>query len=195
METSRFLNNTEWRTLICRLVLISIMFMLCTGCASMLRIDGPYEGKVIDADTKQPIEGAVVHGSWYKVQLGGAHEYYDSFEVLTDKNGEFKIPGKGLLVLSEIEGMTLTIFKAGYKQWTPNLWSGLKEGKWKHDEIIWNGNKGTFTLLKMTMDERRNRIIDFPGFEPANKDRLLRLESNKENKEIGRSSNTLFPVE
>lgn len=161
----------------------------------MLRIDGPYEGKVIDAETKQPVEGVVVHGSWYKVQLGGAHEYYDSYEVLTDKRVKFKIPGKGLLVLSEIEGMNLVIFKAGYKQWTLNLWSGLKEGKWQNEEVVWNGNKGTFKLQRMTLEERKKRVIEFPGMEPANKDRLLRLESNKENIEIGRPANTLFQVE
>lgn len=179
-------------------ILLAVWFIasmiICTGCASMLRIDGPYEGKVIDAETKQPVEGAVVHGSWYKVQLGGAHEYYDSYEVLTDKNGEFKIPGKGLLVLSEIEDMTLIIFKAGYKQWTPNLWSGLKEGKWRNEEVVWSGNKGAFKLYKMTLEERLNRGVELPS-DPNNKQRLLIIERNKEMIEIGRSSNTLLPVE
>lgn len=175
-------------------VLLVVSMIACAGCASMLRIDGPYEGKVIDADTKQPVEGAVIHGTWSKVQLGGAHEYYDSYEVLTDKNGEFKIPGKGLLVLSEIEDMTLIIFKAGYKQWTPNSWSGLKEGKWRNEEVVWSGNKGTFKLFKMTIDERKKRVVDLPHT-PTNKQRLMRIESNKENIEIGEPNNTLLPVE
>jgi hypothetical protein len=175
-------------------VVLVVSMIVCTGCASTLRIDGPYEGKVIDAETRQPVEGAVVHGSWYKVQLGGAHEYYDSYEVLTDKNGEFKIPGKGLLVLSEIEGMTLIIFKAGYKEWTPNLWSGLKQGKWLNDEVVWNGNKGTFKLQRMTMEERKKRIPPQPDG-PSNKQRKFRIESNKEMIETGMPANTLLPVE
>ena len=171
------------------------MCVACAGCASMMRIDGPYEGKVIDAETRQPVEGAVVHGSWHKVQLGGAHEYYDSYEVLTDKDGGFKIPGKGLLILSEIEDMTLIIFKAGYKQWTPNSWSGLKEGKWQNQEVVWSDNKGTFKLYKMTIQERKKRGVDFSVLVPANKERLLRIERNKEMIEIGRPSTTLLPVE
>lgn len=177
-----------------QLTLLVIVLVVCAGCASMLRIDGPYEGKVIDAETKQPVEGAVIHGTWSKVQLGGAHEYYDSYEVLTDKNGEFKIPGKGLLVLSEIEDMTLIIFKAGYKQWKPNLWSGLKEGKWRNEEVVWNGNKGTFKLFKLTLEERRQRGVTMP-FGPSKSQKLLRQESNTENIEIGRPANTLYPVE
>ena len=178
-----------------QLILLVIVVVICAGCTSMLRIDGPYKGKVIDAETKQPVEGAVVHGTWYKVHLGGAHEYYDSYEVLTDKNGEFKIPGKGLLVLSDIEDMTLIIFKAGYKQWSPNSWSGLKDAYWRNEEVVWNGSKGTFKLYKMTMEERKNRGVDSSVLVPANKERLLRTESNKEMIEIGRPANTLLPVE
>jgi hypothetical protein len=175
--------------------------MVCiylSGCASNLRIDGPYEGKVIDAETKQPIEGAVVHGSWSKLHatVGGAvGEYYDSYEMLTDRNGEFKIPGKGLLILSRIDGMTLTIFKAGYKQWTPNSWRGLKKGKWPNDELVWQGDKGIFRLQKMTMDERRNKSIEMPLSEPSHKLKLFIRESNKEMIEIGRPSSTLGPEE
>ena len=195
METSRLLGASSIKLLAIRVVLISFMAITISGCASMLRIDGPYEGKVIDSVTKQPVEGAVVHGTWYKVQLGGAHEYYDSYEVLTDKNGKFKIPGKGLLVLSEIEGMTLIIFKEGYKQWTPNLWSGLREGKWADEEVVWNGNRGTFKLQPMTMEARKKRGIDLPLSVPDKKQRLLRNEYNKEMIGAKRTTTPVFPEE
>lgn len=195
METARFLIFKGVGTLLVRFVVSIIMVFLFSGCASMLRIDGPYEGKVIDSITKQPLEGVVIHGTWYKVQLGGAHEYYDSYEVLTDKNGEFKIPGKGLLVLSEIEDVTLLIFKAGYKQWTPNSWSGLKEARWENDEIVWNGKKGTFRLVKLTMAERQERGVVLPSTPTNKQQRLLIKESNKEMIEIGRPSSTLMPEE
>lgn len=187
METTRFLDHF----IIISLIVFAIV---CAGCTSILRIDGPYEGRVIDAETRQPVEGAVVHGTWSKVQLGGAHEYYDSYEVLTDKNGAFKIPGKGLLVLSEIEDMTLIIFKAGYKQWTPNSWSGLRESKWGNEEVVWNGNKGTFKLKRLTMEARRTEVPNQPDG-PARKQRLWRIESNKEMVETGMPTNTLLPVE
>jgi hypothetical protein len=190
METTRLLKKA-----LSLLIVLIVVLLTCTGCASMLRVDGPYEGKVIDAITKEPIEGAVIHGAWYKVHLGGAHDYYDSYEVLTDKNGNFKIPGKGLLMFSDVEDMTLTIFKAGYKQWTPNSWSGLKEGKWQNEEVIWHGNKGTFSLQRMMMEERRKRIVDFPVSVPPSKYRLLIIERNKEKLEVGSPLNSLLPTE
>lgn len=167
--------------------------LTCSGCASMLRIDGPHEGTVIDADTMQPIEGVVVHGSWIKRYIGGGSEFYDSREVLTDKHGEFKIPGQGLLVLSHIQGMYLTIFKAGYTQWGLNIWNGLK-GKWEHDEITWEDDKGTFRIKKMTLEARRKRIVGTPN-EPNNKIKLFMREENKENIEIGSGPNTMYPAE
>jgi len=57
----------------------------------------PFEGKVVDVDTKEPIEGAAVlavyHGS--TISVAGSNTYAaDAQETLTDVNGEFKIPAK-----------------------------------------------------------------------------------------------------
>ena len=55
----------------------------------------PFEGKVIDTDTRQPIEGAAVLTVYYKsvYTIAGSNSYpEDAQETLTDKNGEFKIP-------------------------------------------------------------------------------------------------------
>ena len=54
----------------------------------------PFEGKVIDADTKGPIEGAVVLAVYHKTvhTIAGSNTYaVDAQETLTDANGEFKI--------------------------------------------------------------------------------------------------------
>jgi len=171
---------------------------VCSGCVSMLRIDGPYKGRVIDAETGKPLEGAVAHGTWSRIHptpAGSSSEYYDSYEVLTNKDGEFKIPGKGLLIFSNIDDMTLTIFKAGYTQFPRNSnWSGLVEFG-PFDKVSWDEfGKGSFKLRKMTLEERRKRVIDLPRT-PISKQRLMRIESNKENIEIGESDNTLLPLE
>jgi len=56
-----------------------------------------YRGKVVDADTLQPIEGAVVVAKWDKCWPGiGAGELCDfskAKEALTDANGEWSITG------------------------------------------------------------------------------------------------------
>ena len=55
-----------------------------------------YKGRVIDAETKQPIGGAVVVASWSGdrgTPTGGTSRLEDVKEVLTDKNGEWTIKG------------------------------------------------------------------------------------------------------
>jgi hypothetical protein len=193
MEAHQFL-KWAWKQ-VCTLALF-VTVVSCAGCVSFVRIDGPYEGWVIDTNTKQPVEGVIVHGDWYKVwgtPGGASSEWYDSVETVTDKDGAFKLPGKGLLLLTSIDELHLTIFKAGYKQWPPNSWSGLK-GKWPEDEVTWVGNIPIFKLIRLTIDERRKRGVEHPG-SPSSKQRLLILESNKEMIETGRPSSTLLPVE
>lgn len=53
---------------------------------------GPYRGRVIDAETKQPLAGAVVVARWDRdiAQIVQSTAYlYEVCEVLTDANGEF----------------------------------------------------------------------------------------------------------
>ncbi len=196
MEAAQLLKQTR-RVTNCFILIAA--FLVSTGCVNYVRIDGPYEGKVIDAKTGQPIEGAVVFGEWSKAHpgAGGAsHTYYDSREVLTDGNGEFSIPGLGLLVLTMIEEMDVIIFKAGYEQITPNPWSGLKN-VWPKDKVIWQGDKATFRLKRLSMKERRKRHVSFPScaVEHRGKMRNLIRESNIEMREMGMAANMLLPEE
>jgi len=174
---------------------LACILFVCEGCV-LARIDGPYKGRVIDAETSKPIEGAVVSATWYKEEAtpaGSASTYYDSYEMLTDKNGEFSIPGKGLLFLTEIRDMDISIFKAGYEQLEPNPWKGLRS--WGIDDsITWQGEKGNFKLRRLTLAERLNRSMASPGG-PNNKNKLFIIESNKEQREIGRGDEYIIPVE
>ena len=80
------------------MLLTSVLFI--SGCGGIFfpspyRSLAPFEGKVIDADTKQPIEGAVVLGVYYftAYTIAGSNSYVeDGQETLTDVNGEFKLP-------------------------------------------------------------------------------------------------------
>ncbi len=196
MEAAKILS---WKVpatkILSRLAIIGSLLVL-TGCVSYLRIDGPYEGKVVDFNTGQPIEGAVVLGYWSKAHLspGGAwHTYYDSREVLTDKNGEFSIPGLGVMVMTMVEEMSITIFKAGYNQLPPGSWEGLK-GNWPDKEISWQGDKAIFRLKRLTMEERQKKSMELPTLiEDRKLMQKLIKEQNKESRERGWPANTIMP--
>ncbi|MDA8240451.1 MAG: hypothetical protein M0Z67_08795 [Nitrospiraceae bacterium] len=82
--------------------------------------DGAFKGKVIDAETKEPIEGAVVVAIYHIREYGIAESgssVADVKEVLTDKSGAFYIPAHTFLHLYPFangEITTFLIFKPGY---------------------------------------------------------------------------------
>jgi hypothetical protein len=90
--------------------------------------------------------------------------------------------------------MHLTIFKAGYKELSPNTWEGLQESKGA-GMVSWDGDRLTVKLRRMTLEERRHRFAPMPVDVPDNKTRLLRKESNKENIQLGYPASTLYPEE
>lgn len=56
---------------------------------------GPWSGKIIDTETKKPIEGALVSVIWYRdydTRFTLYTTLHESKEVLTDSNGYFEIP-------------------------------------------------------------------------------------------------------
>jgi hypothetical protein len=179
-----------------KIILTTLMsfigIMMLSDCVFAIRYDGPYEGRVIDADTGEPIDGVVVLGEWSTVTItpgGGVYDYYDAKETLTDKNGEFSIPGTGLRVMSNIAPMNVLIFKAGYEHIGLGPWSGLKEGFLLSKKIKWEGAKAIIPLKKMTMEERKERLIGKESI-PDHKQKLLIKELNREKRELGKS---LYP--
>ncbi len=80
-----------------------------------------FRGRVIDAETKQPIEGAVVvvvYKKWGFGGPGGGNTLpIDAKETLTDKNGEFYFPSYTTIIgpLSRTSRADFIIFRPGYK--------------------------------------------------------------------------------
>ena len=115
-----------------------------------------FKGKVIDAETKEPIEGAVVVVVYHKTSMGIAESYSVTInvkEALTDKNGEFYIPSYTTLIqpLSWENMANFIIFKPGYGnfpvyQRTP---SGIKP---KDEEIFFSRETGKEGELEMWID-------------------------------------------
>lgn len=101
-------------------LLIIIFFPLSAGCA-ITKEFGPYYGKVIDAETKEPIEGAAVLVVFYTESYGPAGaitHYADALETATDKNGEFNFPPHRITLFRPLQGWVkhgyFTIFRPGF---------------------------------------------------------------------------------
>lgn len=101
---------------------------------------GPYQGKVIDAETKQPLVGAAVVARWDQVKLhlfGTNTVFWEAREVLTDKNGEFVLNAEDIELNAPAQTLrpTFIIFYPGYGSYprfhtTPQgFLGGIFEGK------------------------------------------------------------------
>lgn len=147
---------------------------------------GPYRGRVIDAETKAPIPGAVVLAYWdYEVPtwIHLTTKFYEAREVLTDSNGEF------FMDVADIEGLApprtrapeFVIFKPGYGyypryQLTPktNLISAFR-GKGSVVELVrWKTKK-----------ERTNAFLSPPARVPDTKMPELLKALNEEGRQLG----------
>src|SRR5512138_1168054 len=74
-------------------ILVLGLIMLITGKFGK---DKVYHGRVIDAETKDPIVGAVVVAHWVEARgtvSGDSTRFKDVKEVLTDKDGKWSITG------------------------------------------------------------------------------------------------------
>jgi len=80
----------------------------------------PINGRVIDAETQQPIEGAIVLVEWTKKHgFGDAWtESYKVVETVSDKDGNVKIVG---CYSPFVEPPDVTVYKKGYVAWS-NRW-------------------------------------------------------------------------
>jgi hypothetical protein len=129
MENTFFLKERDMFTkILLRTVLLFTVIFFYTSA-----FGATFKGKVIDADTRQPIEGAVVVASWLEETAtisGPSTRPKDIREALTDKNGEWIIQGvrgrEGGTITSIFTFLTRTyytrppefvVFKPGYCSW------------------------------------------------------------------------------
>ena len=150
-----------------------------------LRYEGSYRGKVMDAETGAPIAEAVVLGVWYReypTVAGGMERYHDAREVVTDAHGDFVVPGKGLLILSNIVPARVFIFRAGYEYVGPYFWETLQEDRIPRQE---EGKKVIIPLKKLTLAERKKQMGPSRPHIPREKMQRLTEEINKDRVEQG----------
>ena len=104
--------------------IVMITALALNACGSPYYTSDPIEAWVVDADTGQPIEGAVVTANWqlvgFALDTGGSKRgQLAVMETTTDVNGRFFIPGftKLNLSLGELreQDPQILIFKPGYR--------------------------------------------------------------------------------
>jgi hypothetical protein len=170
-------------------ITLLIVFSATAECAITNKY-GPYYGKVIDTDTKEPLEGASVLVVFYTEEYGPAGaitHYADAIETVTDKAGEFKFPAYRVTVVRPLHGWDkygyLTIFKPGYgcyphhKDVKPMF---VPNGTLPEDKQI------VIELPKLMTKEERIRNVDcFPLGIPNLKMQILIKLNNMESKILG----------
>ena len=126
----------------------------------IMKYDPDISGKIVNHDTRRAMEGVVVSAVWFYDQFrlteAPKRTYYDYFETLTDQDGNFKIPGKGLCIIRNIYPPTITIFKAGYsilhlEKLVPHIGQDFPSG----DEVKWGDGKATIIFREKSLKERR----------------------------------------
>lgn len=171
------------------ILLLLILFPATGGCAITHKY-GPYYGKVVDAETKQPIEGAAVLVVFNTEEWGPAGSitrFADALETVTDKNGEFRIPAHRVTTIRLLQGWDkygyLTIFKSKYgcyphhRDVRPMF---MPNGTLPADQYI------TIELPKLKTKEERLRNIDcFPVSVPDEKMKKLIELNNIESINLG----------
>src|SRR5215470_1127831 len=110
-------------------LVLLIALMPRPGALPSAEAAGPWQARVVSAETKQPLEGVVVLAWWTRHvrSFGGpSEEYRDSQEVLTDKDGRFAIDSRWFFSLNPLvffRGPFVAMFKPGYGDYE---WPGYK---------------------------------------------------------------------
>lgn len=100
--------------------LVILLFSSSSVSAQPLYGKPEFRGRIIDAQTKEPVEGAVAVVLYYKQPLvgspGGPNSYvFEAKETLTDNKGEFYFPSlTSLSLFTKDSGIRFIFYKPGY---------------------------------------------------------------------------------
>lgn len=185
----------------CPIVILVAALAACLSPLASVSISGelyrfnpPISGQVVDYDTHKPMAGVVVSAVWFhdliRFSEAPQRQFDDYYETLTDQQGNFKIPGKGLSVFRKIDPPNLSIFKAGYSVLhLPSVVSGHSRELPSGEVITWIDGKVVIRFRKKLPATRKQLLKSraaVPLFQmardsvPPEKTRLYTEELEKE---------------
>lgn len=170
-------------------ILIAIVALVLVVGRGITHKYGPYYGKVVDAETGEPIEKAVV-AVWFSTETGtfggSVHHVEDAVETLTDAKGEFRIPAKRLYQYKMLSAWddkcAVTIYMPGYGAYP---WSRRSKNSLSEKAIPFLPEKKfvTYYLPKLlTYEERKKDFVHTPGIMSLKKLPMFRKYINEREK-------------
>ncbi len=139
-----------------------------------------YKGRIVDADTGEPIEGAVLNMEWTQRCPFQHGRFFDTRETLTDKDGFFLIKGPPMNfnpICSTNEEPYFIAYKAGYGPIRSSMWFKphlIKYGFLQSDEVVLKLRKA------VSSEDKIKSILGTRGIFPSKYQKLLIREINKE---------------
>lgn len=152
-----------------------VLLLLLSGASAgpafgggRFRYDPDVAGQIVDFDTKEPLSGVVVMAVWttdvFRLVIEPKTIYYDYFETLSDQNGEFAIPGKGVSFIRKINPPKFRIFKTGYGSMNlDDLGARFRRDSPFKDQVKWTDGRPVILFRKKTVEERKESIQRLRG--------------------------------
>ena len=161
-----------------RLMAMLLALLPLTACGVS---SSPIEGRVLDAETKKPIAGAIVIARWdgtYSALVDSHTVCYHVETATTDKDGRYKIPGWWEEPKGPFFGegpMYLDAYKPGYEKYWPAGYDRTEDFK---NNVLY------LAPFKGTKEERLTYLLQMGGKEwvsPNSTDtfiKLVKIEGN-----------------
>jgi hypothetical protein len=134
LGSCREIKDRRKRIIVTMAILLAISTFSNRSIYWFIYWDGPYFGKVVDADTGEPIEGASVAGVWeienFILLLTSMYHFANAKETVTDADGEFTIPLTFAFTfwpMSGLDKMDLVVFKPGYDSHPPAIQRAMEQ--------------------------------------------------------------------
>lgn len=151
-----------------RFGLAALVFLSLGGCAPPIYFAKATHGTVVDAETKQPIAGAVIVANWdllYELSGEDSHgvRSMQITEVVTDKQGNYVVPGWGpklrpCFTYLDNHDPVLSVFKSGY---VPEGWMNDRDSNSWVRVSEWDGRALELKPFRGTPRYRWNRLSSF----------------------------------